>query len=612
MCVSVGRALWREGPDCCLTSHVGQEAAAGWSVALAAASAGYAASSMRAPRESDPLQVGPYRIEAVLGQGGMGRVFLARDSGEDDAAPVALKVLSQAGDEMARTRFRRELAAARRVQGTGTARVLDGDSYADPPWLATEYIDGPTLDQLVAARGVLSAQAAAGLAVGGAAALATIHAAGVVHRDLKPANIILAPDGPRVVDFGIARTSDATTLSVTGWTMGTPGYMAPEQIEDPRGVGPQADVFALGAVLVFATTGFSPYAGGDPATVIYRIVHGVPNLDGVPPEIRELVAACLAHRPQDRPSPEAVTAAGLRILDEFAHREALSAALAAQLEETDPEIALPASAADPTVATSIRPLLGPEPESEPGPGPGQRPGKPSTARVSLRRPGKGPLATLVAVLVAGLAATGWFVVQALTHPSSAAASGLTTTHTAPSSSTAKKHSAAGGATSADSAGASATAFPGGTILAGPGCPASRWAVFSITSGSLETGIGGGDPDCGGQADAFRKSGNSTESGSSAEWAFDFRRPVTCTLRIYIANADPSSGTAVYKLVADGNTNRFSISQADNKGQFSTEAVLGNVASPSGVIKLTLTDISLIQADQNHVTASAVSAACQVS
>ena len=548
----------------------------------------------RAPRDGDPLRVGPYRIEAVLGQGGMGRVFLARDSRDADTAPVALKVLSQAGDATARTRFGRELAAARRVEGIGTARVLDGDPAADPPWLATEYIDGPTLDQLVAARGTLSAQAAAGLAVGVARALTTIHAAGVVHRDLKPANIILGPDGPRVVDFGIARTADATTLSVTGWTMGTPGYMAPEQIEDSRRAGPEVDVFALGAVLVFATTGLSPYAGGDPAAVFYRIVHGVPNLEDVPGELRELVAACLARRPDERPSPDAVAVFGQRILNEIARRAALSAALAAQMEDTDPEIAQPVPLAEPTVVVP-KPVV-PKPPIEPA---RVRPG-----RISRR----GTFGLLAAFVVAALAATGWFAVQAFAHPPSSTASGSTTTHAPSKSSATNKHSANALAPTK----ASATAFPGGTVLAGPGCAASRWDVFSITSTSLESGVGGGDPACGGLADAFRKSGNSSESGAGAEWDFDFKRAVTCTLQIYIANTDPSSGTAVYKLAVGGGTDRFTINQANSKGQFAAVAALDDIDSPDGVIKLTLTDISALPGDQNHVTASAVSAACQLS
>ncbi|HWG25759.1 serine/threonine-protein kinase [Actinospica sp.] len=569
---------------------MGQETVAEWRAALAVASAGYTASSVRPLRASDPAQVGPYRLEAVLGQGGMGRVFLARQEGAADAAAVALKVLSQTGDATARARFRRELAAARRVEGDGTARVLDGDPDADPPWLATEYIDGPTLDRLVAERGPLSVRAAAGLAVGVAGALSTIHTAGVVHRDLKPANIILAPDGPRVVDFGIARTADATTLSVSGWTMGTPGYMAPEQIADPRSVGPAVDVFALGAVLVFATTALSPYSGGDAATVIYRIVHGEPNLDGVPDELRELVTACLAKSAEDRPRLEAVAATGLRIVD--LARQNAAAALPAEPILPDPTLVAAA-----TVITPIAPVTPSRPVT-PLPETGERSVRPTADSFRARRIRRGPLGLLVALVVAALGVTSWFAVAALARPSHAATAGTTT------------HSATAGAKKNNSA-SSVSAFAGGTVLAGPGCASSKWTVFSITSGSLETGIAGGDPACGGTTDTFRKSGNASESGSSANWAFAFKRPVTCTLRIYIANADPSSGFAVYKVTANGRTNRFRVSQADNKGKFAANAALDDLAAPDGVIKLTLTDISVLTADKNHVTASSVSAACRL-
>ena len=565
---------------------MGQETAADWRAALAAASAGYAASSMRPLRANDPAQVGPYRVEAVLGQGGMGRVFLARHAAAlaADAAPVALKVLSQTGDETARVRFRRELAAARRVEGEGTARVLDGDPDADPPWLATEYIDGPTLDGLVAERGPLPAQAAAGLAVGVAGALSTIHAAGVVHRDLKPANIILAPDGPRVVDFGIARTADSTTLSVTGWTMGTPGYMSPEQIADPRSVGPAVDVFALGAVLVFATTAQSPYSGGDPASVIYRIVHGEPNLDGVPEELRELVTACLAKKPEDRPRPEAVAAAGLRIIDRIARRNAVP---------QEPILPDPTSAAAQTVIT-------------PRPVPAQRPVRPSVDRPAARRVRRGPLGILVALVVAAMGVTSWFAVEALARPSHGSAAG-TATHSV----TTGANKLPTNASASASQSARAAAFAGGTVVAGPNCASSKWTVFSITSSSLERNVGGGDPACGLIADAFRKSGTDSENGSSAQWKFDFKRPVTCTLKIYIANADPSSGIAVYKITAGSTTNRFRITQSIYKDQFVGNPSLNNLSAPDGVIRLTLTDISVITGDQNHVTASSVSAACQV-
>jgi len=540
---------------------------------------------MREPRANDPAQVGPYRIDAVLGQGGMGRVFLARQTAPADATPVALKVLSHTDDATARARFRRELAAARRVEGDGTARVLDGDPDADPPWLATEYIEGPTLDGLVAQRGALSARAAAGLAVGVAGALSTIHAAGVVHRDLKPANIILAPDGPRVVDFGIARTADSTTLSVTGWTMGTPGYMAPEQIVDPRTVGPAVDVFALGAVLVFATTAASPYSGGDPASVIYRIVHGAPNLDGVPADLRELVTGCLAKNPADRPRPEAVAAAGLRIIDRLARQDA-----AVPATPMPPD---PASAAAQTVITPIRP---------PRPDPVQRSVTPTGDRLPARRDRRGAIGVLVALLVAAVGVSSWFAVEALARPPGSSAAG-STLH--PATGSTEKRSGSGSASSR------ATAFTGGTVVAGVGCASTKWTVFSITSGSLETDVHGGDPACGGPADAFRKSGNDTESGSSAKWSFDFKRPVTCTLKIYIANADPSSGIAVYKIVAGSKENRFQVSQADNKGTFVANADLDNLTAADGVIRLTLTDISAVKGDQNHVTASSVSAVCRL-
>jgi len=198
----------------------------------------------------------------------------------------------------------------------------------------------------------------------------------------------------------------------------------------------------------------------------------------------------------------------------------------------------------------------------------------------------------VALLVAAISVTSWFAVKALAHPAHTAASGAST--------------------SANSASAKgATAFAGGTVLSGPGCASSRWAVFSITSGSLETGVGGGDPACGGAADAFRKSGNTYESGSSAAWSFAFKRSVTCTLRIYIADTNPSSGTAVYEVAANGVTRRVNVDQASRKGAFVAPADLENLAATDGVIKITLTDISLNQGDRNHVSASSVSAACQL-
>jgi hypothetical protein len=570
---------------------VGQETAAGWRAALAVASAGYAAAPMRSPGPSDPERVGPYRVEAVLGQGGMGRVFLASDERPEAYGPVALKVLTRTGDATAWIRFRRELAAARRVTGGGTARVLDGDPDADPPWLATEYINGPTLDQLVAARGPLGAQAAAALAVGVAGALAEIHAAGVVHRDLKPANIILAPDGPRVVDFGIARTTDATTLSVTGWTMGTPGYMAPEQIADPRGIGAAVDVFALGAVLVFATTGLSPYAGGDPASVIYRIVHGEPQIDGVPGELRALVAGCLARDPSARPRVQAVAAAGLRLVDEIGRDPS-----------PEEETLAPSGAAEPTMRTAL-----PAPDRPAGTT-GNRAARATADRMPIRRARRGALGLLVLLVLGAVGVSSWFAAGALGHPTDGASTAGVGTHTAAAGRTGK-----GSGTKAAGGGqhTTGTAFGGGTVLAGPGCTGSPWAVFFVTPvGSLETGVGGGDPACADAADAFLKSGSTTADGLAyAQWTFTFKRAVTCTLKVYIANTDPSSGSAVYKITAAGSTRRFVLDQVDHRGGFVGATDLTGVSAPDGAIRLDLTDASPTAGDKHHVTASTVSANC---
>jgi hypothetical protein len=607
--------------------------AARWRAALATASAGYAPAPPRPLGSGDPGVVGPYRIEAVLGQGGMGRVFLARDIRDERAGPVAVKVLARTEDATAWSRFRRELQAARRVHGDGTARVLDGDAEADPPWLAAEYIAGPTLERLVSARGPVDPAAAAGLAVGVAGALGEIHAAGVVHRDLKPANIILGADGPRVVDFGIARTGDATTLSVTGWAMGTPGYMAPEQITDPDAVGPQADVFALGSVLVYATTGSSPYQGGDPAAVIYRIVHDQPRLSGVPASLRPLVEACLTRDPAARPSVEAVAAAALRIVD---YEAARSAALAEETVEPLASTAPPRPAPEPpplemlsapAPSTGAResafaarttaerlPVQRRLPVDGGGPADGggwadcggspdrggwaDRAGSPARAGSGDRRFGRVPLALLAALGVAALAATGWFAATALAHPSSAG------TNAAPRSPGARA--------------AGHDLFAGGTVVLGPQCATTQWGVFSVTSPTLERNVGGGDPACHGQADAFRKSGAAADPASPAApvsravWRFAFPQAVRCTLAVYIAQADPSSGRAVYEVTAHGTTTTFGIQQSAAKGGFTTPPALRGLSAPDGDIVLVLTDLTAKPGDTNHVTASSVAATCQPS
>ena len=247
----------------------------------------------------DPRTVGEYRLHARLGTGGMGRVFLAYSlAGRAVAVKVVHPELSR--DQAFLQRFRHEVAAAQAVSGAYTAPLVATGLDDDPPWLATVFVPGPSLHDAVASIGPLPEAAVWKLAAGLAEALRAIHAASLVHRDLKPQNVLLATDGPRVIDFGIARALDGATMTATGTVVGTPSFMSPEQAQGGP-TGPESDVFSLGCVLAFAASGLGPFGEGSPATVLYRVVHAPPSLDLVPGGLRELMAACLAKYPADRP-----------------------------------------------------------------------------------------------------------------------------------------------------------------------------------------------------------------------------------------------------------------------------------------------------------------------
>ncbi|MEU6681100.1 serine/threonine-protein kinase [Streptomyces sp. NPDC046925] len=253
----------------------------------------------------EPTAIGPYRLLGRLGSGGMGRVYLGRSSG---GRTVAVKVVHPhfALDEEFRARFRREVDAARRVGGDWTAPVLDADPEAAVPWVATGYAAGPSLAEAVRDLSPLPTHSVRVLVAGLAEALAHVHGLGLVHRDVKPSNVLLTMDGPRLIDFGIARATDGTaSLTSTGVSVGSPGYMAPEQILG-RGVSGAADVFSLGAVLVYAATGSSPFPGDSSAALLYKVVHEEPELGSLTGELRDLAKQCLAKDPDERPAPEEI------------------------------------------------------------------------------------------------------------------------------------------------------------------------------------------------------------------------------------------------------------------------------------------------------------------
>jgi outer membrane protein assembly factor BamB len=247
----------------------------------------------------DPTAIASYRLLGVLGSGGMGRVYLGQSP---SGRPVAIKVVRAdlVDDPAARRRFAREVAAARMVSPLYTAAVVDADTAAESPWLATLYIDGPSLEQWVDEHGALVPRAVLTLAAGLAEAVGSIHRAGLVHRDVKPSNVLLTTTGPHVIDFGLAVGPQATRLSFDR-PVGTPSYMAPECIHGEE-AGPPADIFSLGATLVFAATGRSLVESEAFYAKIIRITQGRFELSEVPADLRELVARCLSLRPQDRPT----------------------------------------------------------------------------------------------------------------------------------------------------------------------------------------------------------------------------------------------------------------------------------------------------------------------
>ncbi|MEU0940464.1 protein kinase [Embleya sp. NPDC005971] len=361
--------------------------------------------------DGDPRQVGGYVLIGRLGQGGMGRVFLGEDT---DGRRVAVKLVHEefAADPEFRTRFRREVETAERVLSYFTVPLLDSGPDDEIPWLATEFVPGPSLATAVRGEGTMSTSELCTLAAALAEALIVIHAAGLVHRDLKPSNVLIADDGPRVIDFGIARAVDADALTGTGVALGTLGYASPEQLTADGPVGPAGDVFALGGVLLFAATGHDPFGVGPPAALIFRTVHQEPDLSGVPAPLLPLIRQCLAKDPAQRPTPRLVIAAaraarsGVRGAEAAARRNAV----ARRAEGTTVVVSPPGSTDSMSNPEPTGPELEPhpaEPEFEPDPEPGSPASSPPDRRaVSRRRAWTIGAGLVLAVVLAIVAAIG--------------------------------------------------------------------------------------------------------------------------------------------------------------------------------------------------------------
>ncbi|MEU6555663.1 protein kinase [Streptomyces sp. NPDC046915] len=378
----------------------------------------------------EPAVIGPYRLLGRLGAGGMGRVYLGRSAG---GRTVAVKIVHPhfALDEEFRARFRREIAAARRVGGAWTAPVLDADPDAPVPWVATAYVAGPTLAAAVEADGPLPAPSVRALGAGLAEALAAVHELGLVHRDVKPSNVLLTLDGPLLIDFGIARATDGTaSLTSSGVSVGSPGYMSPEQIVG-KGVTGAADVFSLGAVLAYAATGEPPFPGDSSAALLYKVVHEEPELGALGGELREVAGACLAKEPGRRPTPGEVAqrlapdgaarlVAGGWLPGPLVEQVSRGAVQLLNLEAAEAVPSGPVGFSSPSVGGAAaavgefgpapvmpepEPVVMPEPRDAPPAPLEQRPGKVSVTMAATSTPGEGGrgrrVSCTVALAVAG-------------------------------------------------------------------------------------------------------------------------------------------------------------------------------------------------------------------
>jgi eukaryotic-like serine/threonine-protein kinase len=426
-------------------------------------------------RDDDPAQVGSYRLTARLGAGGMGVVYLAAAG---DGSPVAVKVLRPelSDDAEFRTRFSREVAALTRVRGVCTVRVIEADTTSARPFLVTEYAEGPSLSEYIESRGPMDPRMLYGLATGLAEALTAIHAAGIVHRDLKPSNVLLTTGGPKVIDFGIAQVLEATAVTKAGFTVGSAGFMAPEQIMGRAGTA--ADLFSWAVTVAYAASGRSPFGTGTSEAILYRILHETPDLAAVPPSLRPQVTAALAKDPQARPTaPELLSQLTRTAVAPSAGYDNPTQTILAQtwLTPASP----PRVPAPPPRVPAPPPRVPAPPPRVPAP----PPRAPALRRAGARRPALFAIVLAVAILLGAGGAALAFALAGKPASSSGAAAGATGTHsqTAPATTPAVTSSPASASSPAPTSSSSPSPSPSPSTS--PSASSTSTALPVITVGS---------------------------------------------------------------------------------------------------------------------------------
>lgn len=468
------------------------------------------------------------------------------------------------------------------------ARPRGGGPDPVSQWTAAERVEGPPLCSVVEVLGPLPLDAVAALALGILAELTRLHAAGSVHRQLTPPNVLLSESGPRLVHSGIARTVDGATLTDLDGTPLTLAYLTPEQVLG-QPTGPETDVFALGGVLAFAATGIPPFGSDEPLSVLYRIVNEEPVLDTVPNALRGLVKACLRKDPAQRPTLQTLTDRAMGVLRDARRTQGQATDASVEQIEALTQTQLPPPIEEPPAPARLVTAT---------------PSIPVTRRRAQPRPRN--VTVLATVVIVGVAAA--FLVRAVVEssappPAPSANPSILTTVTATAAATA----------TATNGNPLSAPLPG-TFATGLGCPTSPWASVTpaITPAGALANVGGGPADCGGQAIAFLKTGVTAPGASSVAWTFRLGRSARCSLSVFIADTDASSGYAHYRLAipaSNATTVIFQINQSAAKGRFVAAPELAGLSLPDGSLQLVLTDAAAYTGDRFHVTASAVRASC---